>query len=240
MVVHTHSIATVSWIDSRTGLPEFDATPPGETVSRAFLTGNRGFRFVNFLEASVSVEDSQLVDFEFTHQSGIYRGPSYGGIPSEYFEPIRRTHPAPASQQTLQPVSFKQTIGARTVSPETIAQDVGFVIPGSWLGFPAGAVAHRMLGFPPIWTEIEMTIRPDGSFDGRVFRYSKFPSMTFYVQQGSSTTYERVDQPYDARRYLEHWKENGWGRIRVDAGGAQDGNPWSIRRQPFWTRPVQH
>jgi len=92
-------------------------------VTREFLTGKKGFRFTNFLEVFVNIDDKTrlVTGHGFTPASGIYRGPSYGGIPSEYYSPIRSV------KIGKDPIVFAQIMGARTQSPEHLA---------GWLGPP--------------------------------------------------------------------------------------------------------
>lgn len=110
--MHTHSIATASWNDKRTGLPEVDEHPSLCRVDRTFITGRRGFRFSHLLEVFVNVDDKSrlITGHGFTAASGIYRGPSCGGFPSEYYEPIRSVRVG------QDPVFFNQIIGAHTES----------------------------------------------------------------------------------------------------------------------------
>ena len=72
-----HSIASVSWIDAATGLPEVDSNPPGAVVTRSFLTGSSGFRFVNYMEvwADFDTEAGTIVGHGFAPASITSRAP---------------------------------------------------------------------------------------------------------------------------------------------------------------------
>ena len=84
IIRYEHSIASVSWIDPATGLPEVDSNPPGAVVTRSFLTGSSGFRFDNYMEvwADFDTVGGTIVGHGFAPASGIYRSPSFAGVPS--------------------------------------------------------------------------------------------------------------------------------------------------------------
>lgn len=84
----SHAIATCSWIDPATGLPETDTQVIVDpTTSLGFLTGNRGYRFCNFMSvwAELNTDTNRIQKSGFEAISDIYRGPSYAGIPSHAF-----------------------------------------------------------------------------------------------------------------------------------------------------------
>ena len=208
-----------SWIDKRTKLPEVDGTPPGFRVSREFITGKKGFRFAHLLEVFVNIDDkSQLITGHgFTAASGIYRGKSYGGIPSEYYAPIRTV------KVGQHPIVFSQIIGARTQSPEEIGALAG----------PAGRmIAHALLRFPPIWTELELKVYANGHTEGKLRHHSLFPSVTFYKPLAQGTDYVTTSV-YDARSQLERWKTAGWGPVVQGSTTALPGNPYWLYGSVF-------
>jgi hypothetical protein len=230
---YTRSCATASWIDERTGLPEFDESHPPATTDREFLTRSRGYRFSNFIEVW-AVYDSvrnRFTRYGFTRASGIYRPLSYGGIPSQVFDGIRRT------QHHHSHVEFTQTIGARTQSPERI---------GGMLGGPAGNIlASAITAFPPIWTEVKLRVYRDGQSFAEVTRHSLFPSMTFYTREVFASgapdeqgNYSRTRMSgaafYNGNPNLERWKDRGWGHIHGGThGGPTAGNPWGMEESIF-------
>jgi hypothetical protein len=234
IIRHQRSAATASWIDPATGLPEVDTVRPNNaTTTRAFLTGDAGYRFCNFMEVWADYDSIQrrIVRHGFAPASKMYRGPSFAGIESHAFA---------VSQGAVgqDPVTFTQIVGARTESPEVIGGLVGGIAAGPigrWVGEQA---ARAITGFPPIWSEIEIKIFGNGSFELKLLRYSYFPSLTLYkVRTGpagnQSNDYDRVDVTpgtpyYDAIPKLDHWKENGWGALRGTSPGPTDGNPWSF------------
>src|SRR5579862_3047006 len=91
-----HSVATLSWIDPRLyhpqDLPEVDRRGnPGTDLQRQALLSRQGYRFANFLEGYVVVDDSgQVTDSGFTAASGLNFGPSFRGIMPEAYT-TRRT-----------------------------------------------------------------------------------------------------------------------------------------------------
>ena len=210
---HTHSIATASWIDKRTKLPETDEKPLGYRATREMITGNKGFRFAHLLEVFVNIDDKTrlVTGHGFTSASGIYRGKSYGGIPSEYYSPIRSV------KVGKDPIVFSQIIGARTQSPEEF---------GAVAGGPVGRmIVHAVKKFPPIWTELELKVYANGYTEGRLLHHSLFPSVTFYKPAAQGTDYVTAST-YDARPQLERWKTAGWGPVVQGSGAALAGNPY--------------
>ncbi|MEP7049165.1 MAG: hypothetical protein ABJB12_02380 [Pseudomonadota bacterium] len=210
----TYSVATASWIDKRTKLPEVDEHPPPFRADRTFITGRRGFRFSHLLEVFVNIDDKSrlITGHGFTPASGIYRGPSYGGLPSEYYEPIRSVRIG------QEPIVFNQIIGARTQSPEQI---------GGMFGPVGRAVAHAVKSFPPIWTELELRVYANGRVESSLRHHSLFPSVTFYKQQGEGGSYTTYST-YDARSQLTRWQTAGWGKVVPASGVALAGNPYNL------------
>jgi hypothetical protein len=258
----TFSAASCSWIDSATGLPEVDVVPIiGPSLPRAFVTGSQGFRFCNFAEASVTADFGarRLIAQSFTPASGIYRGPSFAHIPSHAF-PIFRD-----IEFEVDAIRFTQTLGARTVSPEVLGAGGGIVggaiaggIVGSFIpvvgtavgavvggivgGLTGEAVGHTQIGFPPIWSKLQIRIFRDGRMQAELLQHSLFPSLTFFRltfdAAGNPADYDRVDHPngspyYNATKGVElpDWQANGWGaQHKSTSPGPTAGNPWGIPR----------
>ncbi|WP_437641885.1 hypothetical protein [Sorangium sp. So ce854] len=238
----------MSWIDPRAELPEDDpAGDPGPGCTRSRILGGRAYRFANFLEAFVIVETRtrRILRYGFTQAAGIYLAPSAAELPPDPFETIRR------ATDDDRRVVFRQTVGARTVSPELIGEALG--------GFPGRSLAHLISGFPPIWTELELIIQADGTWSGRVLRHSLFPSMTYVEQERHLSPLivpvppdERARltmralyrprsafrgeifvarPPYDGVPNYDNWNRHGWGAIlaRAGASGPTHGNPWGFQ-----------
>jgi hypothetical protein len=239
----SYSIATVSWIDARTGLPEVDKISyTYDKSTRANLTANSGYRFCNFLDVFIELapDNRSIVRHGFYPESGIYRGPSFANIPSHAF----------TNKQFVtvgaDAVTFRQVIGARTVSPEVIGRRSGLVAGLLW-GGPFGliasavagyyggeTVAHQITGFPTIWSILEIRLSSSGDAAGKLAQHSIFPSLTYYEQLDSTAVrgenYGRAFY-YDARKDIElpKWKENGWGQIQGSSGPSR-GNPWGMEK----------
>lgn len=263
IIRRTCAAAACSWIDPATGLPEVDkGATRSASASRNFLTGNAGFRFCNFMEVFVDIDSSggAIVTRGFTQDSGIYRGPSFAKIPSHAFLTQTDTF------READAVRFTQVAGARTVSPEVLGSAGGLVggaaggavagslfpVIGTALGAIAGGiifafggeiVGHRVLGFPPIWSKIQIRIYDDGRMEAQLLQHSLFPSLTFYRQaikaNGPDPVWsERVDYSatapaYDATKavQLPAWQARGWGEMdTTSVPGACGGNPWGIQK----------
>ena len=253
------SCAALSWIDPQTGLPEVDKKGhPGADIGRDVIVGEAAYRFSNFLEAAITVDDDgRITDARFTPASGMYRSPSFAGISSDPVGKIGRSKRVDGRQAV-----FRQIVGCRTASPEKIGSGGGAgvgVLGGAYAGAkagaflgPKGAVAGAVLGgiiggvagwfggkevaelvtaFPPIWSELELTIKADGTTEEDVISKSLFPSCTFYRQNRDvSLNSYRVVGNYNAVPALDRWKDHGWSDSPASdkRSGATSGNPWNM------------
>lgn len=264
----THAAATCSWIDPATGLPEVDRQVIVDaTTSVGFLTGSRGYRFCNFISvwAEVNTDTKRIERSGFDTVSGLYRGPSFVGIPSRAFM-VQQD-----SFVDSDGLRFTQVVGARTVSPEVLGAGggvvagaliggaVGSAVPvlGTALGALAGGVvglfagegvAHQAMGFPPIWTKLQIRILNNGGSKALLLQHSLFPSMTFYERETTAPTtlpsrvFNLVAQSpggagyYNATKSVElpAWQARGWGKVAsTSKPGQTDGNPWGIEKGVF-------
>jgi hypothetical protein len=108
------STGSMSWIDPKTGLLETDkAGHPGETTTKSVFLGEKAYRFCNFLEVKLDVDDNAIVSADFTSKSGMYRSPSYAKLASAPVGKIGRSKNQIASNW----ITFRQVVGCRTVSP---------------------------------------------------------------------------------------------------------------------------
>ena len=240
------SVATASWIDQNQKLPLVDKNSTetylnNDKVTRSFLLSGEGYRFCNFLEVEVTAKDGRITGGRFMKASGMYAPPSFFGIDSEKFDIIKEHTPYAGKD-----VTFVQTVGARTHSPEVIGGVVGggvgggvvvvagrvltrLPLPGPWglatkgagigLGYLVGReTAEENFALPPIWTTISLKVYADGKTEQKVVKHSLFPSMSFFRQTKDPSLYVRARPVYDAMEFLETWKRSGWG----------EGNPWKI------------
>jgi hypothetical protein len=223
------AIATLSWIDPRTGLPEVDkAGDPGPTINRALITGRAAYRFSSFLNVTARSLDGRILDYHVEPDSGMYRSPSFLGIPSA---PVGNIGQYAVSMGSA--VVFRQLVGCRTVSPETIGGTVGGILGGP-IGQRLGKeAAEYVSAFPPIWTEIEMTIYADGNWTHQLIQHSLFPSVSYYAINAAGL-FERQGRSYDAVPNLERWKQKGWGPMLPGKGGPTPGNPWRMTSPKGW------
>ena len=143
------SSASVSWIDpaSEAGARVPDPPPP-PTITEAFVTGSSGFRFTNYLHAFATTADGMhIAGGDFHTNSGIYRGPSFLGIPSQAF--ATRRGQSRFNEGGIEGIEFEQTTGARTISAGVIGGGVGAGVglgAGAWLGAKGGAAIGALGG----------------------------------------------------------------------------------------------
>jgi len=232
MTVIKRAIATMSWIDPRTGLPEVDkAGEPGAFINRALITGRAAYRFANFMNVTVTAVDGVIIDRRFEADSGMYRSPSFLKIPSSPVGNIGQYSLSMGSAAV-----FRQLVGCRTVSPETIGSFVGGLLGGPFapIGERLGKeAAEYASAFPPIWTEIEMTVYANGEWTHQLIQHSLFPSVSYYAINQFGL-FERQGKSYDAVSNLERWKKDGWGPMVPGKGGPTPGNPWSMTSPKGW------
>ena len=243
----TDSICSLSWINQKTGLPEHDGDGPSDILPGVSLTYENDllpFRFLNLLEATVSVSGSppRILSGSFTQGSSIYKNPSFAGIKSEAFETQQ------SKTKLADKMVFKQTVGARTVSAETIGEDAGLVLSGVLSSFVfkkvGRAVAHALMGYPPIWTTLQLTMYADGRSEGVVLCNSLFPSMNSYTHSGGTagmprlvSVYKQRGISYNAVPRLGDWQTGGWGALRGSTGPC-GGNPWGLSKDDLTIREV--
>ena len=113
------------------------------------------------------------------------------------------------------------TGGAIFGLPGAVIGGLGGALVGGALGYFAGSATANSLdfsNFPPIWTNIRLTLMADGSQDCQLLEHSIFPSNNFYSNFKLVKKYSALAAKETA------WKDSGWG----------SGNPWGKTR-PTWT-----
>jgi len=220
-------------------LPEVDEGDPGNVIDRDAILANQGYRFANFLEASITVANASTGPIMLVGQHvgyikdcGIYRAPSFLGIPS-YAYPIKLFEPVYIDGG----VEFRQIVGARTQSAEVAASKLGGPI-----GAIAGAIAQKLFDFPPIWSDLKLTIRYDGTYSSDLIAYSLFPSLTFYENSmtpcfnlplGSGSPCQAFEKKfgYDGMPNYDRWigAGKGWGPQQRGPNPCE-GNPWGATK----------
>jgi hypothetical protein len=137
------SIASMSWINPITGLPEVDVGgDPGDHPWRNTILGEKVYRFAHLLEAYINVDSNdKIVGQGFSSSTsngkgnGMYRSPSYMKIPSQSLTSKNSIHPGGDF------VRFVQLVGCSTKSPETIG-----TVAGGALGFFAYSLVGGSFG----------------------------------------------------------------------------------------------
>jgi hypothetical protein len=216
------SVGSVSWIDSSSPAGSQVSDPaPGATITESFITGSSGFRFSNYLKASVTSTDGRTISSSTVDPiSGIYTAPSFAGIPS-YRYPRQRSSRS-ISNNGINGMEFEQTVGARTISAGVIGGATGTAVGavagaliGAGIGYLAGtAVVNQAMNFPPIWTKLRLKLFADGTKDQEVVGHSHFPSSYYYRDLS------RFDQYSALASQQRTWENSGWG----------SGNPWGASR----------
>ncbi len=249
--------SSFSWIDPKTGLPEVDkAGAPPASLGVSTILGRAGYRFSNFLEAVLDIDDRiGITRAEFSDKAGMYRSPSFLKLPSAEVGHIGRT----VCSRSYDAVTFRQVVGCRTESPEIIGSGLGSMA-GAAAGYagvtllapPAGITlllaslgcgvlgyfsgreaAEYFSAFPPIWTELELTVRKDRSVSCSLVSHSLFPSVTLYVSPaynpaGAPALYKQQGLSYDGTpERLKRWKDRGWG-LANQRRGPSEGSPWGM------------
>ncbi len=233
-----------------------DPIPPA-TISENFITGSSGFRFSNYLRGYVKTNDSVTIASAGLHRkSGIYTSPSLFGLGSSRFTTLNSqriiTRGNIQGVRFTQTTGARTTsaghaagVGGGILGGGILGGLLGGMKKGL-LGGPKGMIAGGILGagagflvgratankipqtnFPPIWTEIQLTIMADGTHDFQILRHSLFPSNSFYGIPFSSpigatdpTSLIRTGTYKALARQQLAWQNSGWG----------SGNPWGMNR----------
>jgi hypothetical protein len=266
----TASACTASWIDPRLyginifdrKLAEVDKQPLPAHISNSQVANDarteKGYRFANFIEASVTVDAAgRITSGQFAGSSKQYMSVSFAGsMPVD----VGLSREVTTSMKSAR---FRQIVCSRTAAHEMIGENVGGAaglfggallgaplgpfgmlalgVGGLLLGRPAGSAAAREgakavgITFPPIWSDLELTINADGSTFTRLRRYSLFPSLYLYEMTGSTAAPSgklQRTKAYDGVPNLERWLKTGWKMARTDDNGtAVEGYPFYPARQ---------
>ena len=154
------------------GIGRYDDPPPDTIEDLAILHEQGRFRFANQLSAWAEIVNGQIVD-------GGYSGCGYI-CPTELSVGVGQIAIAAVALPDLQiepvidqrGITFTQTTGGRTGAPlpRRITRPPFF-----------------RLTAPPVWTTLELTIRPDGEHISRVVGASTMPRHWFYGSDGALT-----------------------------------------------------
>ncbi len=204
---HERSVTTISWIPSdllegmgrlatRMKLAHHDAPPPdslGSDVPGSIesLRIRDGFRFANHLRAFVEVDDEQrIVNFGYCGGGVIGATTVALGVGSITVPAVKFTDRCSDPEVGPDFVRFTQTVGGRTGAP----------MPRSVVHPPF--VQYRA---PIVWTTLELTIRIDGSHEGRLAGASGFPRHWLFNHDGDLTAKSSVAE-------YKKWMRESFGR----------------------------
>jgi hypothetical protein len=205
------SVTSVSWIPSEAltgltripidlGVGRYDDPPPDRLEDLESLQEQGRFRFANHLAAWAEVIDGHVVNAGYSGRGYI--------CPTELSLGVGQVAIAAISLPDLQAepiigpsgVTFTQTCGGRTGAP---------------LPRRISEPPYFRLTAPPVWTTLELTIRPDGSHTSRVAGASIMPRHWFYDSAGELT----------AKSGVIDFK--AWAR-----DGSDDKTPWGDSDSP--------
>ena len=230
-------------------LPEVDqGGDPGMAVPRSAVVGKKVYRFANLLEVEVTIERGRIVAGQFTPASGMYRSPSFLHIPSVAYSgrrsltrvgtglrAVQLTGCATQSPQVIgsavatgkvkvlaAALAAGATCGSIAIRPNLQDEESLWAHRGNdFLRWAGCRVAASVSGFPPIWSELELTISSNGCATSRILRHSLFPSVTFYQQDtGQPVAYSRQWQHDGSPECYYHWFQHDWGVVRPVSGNA--------------------
>lgn len=139
------SAASVSWIDPASPAGDLmPDSPPAATVTAAFLTGDSGFRFSNYLHAWCNTGDmTHLAGHGVYADSGLYRSISALDIPSHAYPTSRNE--TRFTEGGIEGVEIEQLAGARTITAGVAGGVAGAVV-GVGAGAVAGAKGGAVIG----------------------------------------------------------------------------------------------
>ena len=202
------SVTAITWLpfavlDAMPDLPlgiaaaHYDEPPPNPLGDLERLRGSDAFREANELRAWVRVEDGRIVEHGrdgrgVVAAARVDRVAEQVAFPAVEFPVIR-----PEAEVGDGFVRFQQTAGGR----------IGLPAPRQLRGKP-----YLHIGSATAWTTLELTIRADGSSEGRLVAASPFPSHSVY---GTDRTLASEHGAADFNGwYQESFEETPW------AGGA--------------------
>ena len=189
----TRSVASLSWIDPKTSLPEYDQGNPGSTVGRCG----------RLRQAEVPLRQLPRRPHHRRGPRPDRRGPRHGRERA-VSGPVLPEHTArgvrllPACATVLRPGDLHPAGGGPHPQPgvhrprdwgerqrrrgltAAVAAGVGPAIGRKVGGWAGHAVAAKTLAFPPIWTEVDLTIYADGTATGKLLPPQRVPQRRFY------------------------------------------------------------
>jgi hypothetical protein len=221
-------VATLSWIDLRSGLPEFDWRPPPDQTNADQIRHAKICRFSNLLEvkAIVDTKDRAILSVT-TNNSAMFMRPSFLGTRPAVVGSNRRFHREETGGR-MTTVRISQVVGCRTRAPEKIANTLEKLVSPPPLPNSGEEIVEALgLVYPPIWTELAITITADARTGASLIGHSLFPSMSYYVDADGSDRYLKRSPDFHAVPLLPAWKKYGWGP-RLSPTGPSAGNPWKM------------
>ena len=206
LIHHERSVTSISWIPSdllegmgrlatRMKVAHHDSPPPdslGPDVpdSVEALRLRDGLRFANQLRAFVEVEDDKIVNFGYCGGGVIGATTVALGLGTITVPAVKFGDRCSEPEVGPDFIRFTQTVGGRTGAP----------MPRSVPHPPF--IQYRA---PIVWTTLELTIRVDGSHEGRLVGASGFPRHWLFNHAGQLTARGSVAE-------YKKWMRESFGR----------------------------
>jgi hypothetical protein len=170
------SVTSVSWIPSEAvtgtfkvpfsmGVARYDDPPPEPLTDVADLVANNRCRFCNQLSAYIEIADGKIVGYQQALDGVVSSTTLRLGLGSMTFAPVVFPTLRPDPVVTPTSVTFRQTCGARTGVPAPR---------------PVKRPPYVQIAAPTAWTTLELEIRTDGTWAGRLIGASPFPRHWVY------------------------------------------------------------
>lgn len=204
------SVTAITWVpfallDAMPNLPlgiavaHYDSPPPDPLHDLDRLRDADAFREANELRAWIAVESGRIVDHGRDGRGVVTGARLDPGADQIAFPAVEFPVIRPEAEVGDGFVRFQQTVGGR----------IGLPAPRPLRGRP-----YLHIGSATAWTTLELTIRADGSSEGRLVAASPFPRHSLYGPDGSLVSEHGVAD-YDGW-YRESFEQSPWAGGRLE------------------------
>lgn len=204
------SVTAITWLpfavlDGMPNLPlgiavaHYDEPPPDPLQDLDRMRDADAFREANELCAWIAVENGRIVDHGRDGRGVVTGARLDPGADQIAFPAVEFPVIRPEAEVGDGFVRFQQTVGGR----------IGLPAPRPLRGKP-----YLHIGSATAWTTLELTIRADGSSEGRFVAGSPFPHHSLYRADGSLVSEHGVAD-YDGW-YRESFEQSPWAGGRLE------------------------